>query len=87
MASKPIAARRGVPIKSSSFLTELSRRRRSEARPIPRPKPSSNPSARFIAFFGDAGAPAAIASSTVETFTGESIPMPLNSKSLTVTAN
>ena len=48
----------------------LSSNLRSEAKPIPRPNPRSKPSAILIAFFVDAGAPAAIAVSTVETLTG-----------------
>jgi hypothetical protein len=71
-----MAARSGVPSRSSSFFTVLSRSLRRDARPIPKPKPRSKPSARLIAFLGDAGDEAGIASLTVETFTGESTPIP-----------
>ena len=54
---------------------------------MPRPKPSNKPRAKLIAFFGDAGASAGIAPLTVETFTGESTPMPLSSRSPIVTPN
>ena len=87
MLSKPIAASRGVPSRSSSFLTVLSSNFRRLAIPIPAPKPKSKPSAKFIDFLGAEGAPAGVARFTVETLTGESTPIPCNSSSLTVKAN
>ena len=54
----------------------LSSKRRREARPTPKPRPSSKPRAKLIDFFGFDGASAGIAIFTVETFTGESTPIP-----------
>ena len=65
----------------------LSSNLRRDAKPIPRPNPRSNPRARLIAFFGEAGESAGTAFKTVETLTGESLPIPCNSKLATVTPN